>query len=137
MLLIWGWNMPQINVHEIYSKHTHKHFISDNIFKKQMTFYFVFMCVQVQAQTWSYHQFPVWWWSEYQHIWLWFVRTQHSEHFNHFLLPFLFQWFTLNDIKHGRVHVVLEWLPTSTQRERLDQVSFSWRHTESVDYCFL
>uniref|UniRef100_A0A8C1DE37 Extended synaptotagmin-like protein 1b n=1 Tax=Cyprinus carpio carpio TaxID=630221 RepID=A0A8C1DE37_CYPCA len=32
------------------------------------------------------------------------------------------EWFTLNDIKHGRVHVVLEWLPTSTQRERLDQV---------------
>ncbi|KAF4112569.1 hypothetical protein G5714_007364 [Onychostoma macrolepis] len=32
------------------------------------------------------------------------------------------EWFTLNDIKHGRVHLVLEWLPTSTQRDRLDQV---------------
>uniref|UniRef100_A0A8C2JYK9 Extended synaptotagmin-like protein 1b n=1 Tax=Cyprinus carpio TaxID=7962 RepID=A0A8C2JYK9_CYPCA len=32
------------------------------------------------------------------------------------------EWFTLNDIKHGRVHLVLEWLPTSTQLERLDQV---------------
>uniref|UniRef100_A0A8C2JZF1 Extended synaptotagmin-like protein 1b n=1 Tax=Cyprinus carpio TaxID=7962 RepID=A0A8C2JZF1_CYPCA len=31
------------------------------------------------------------------------------------------KWFTLNDIKHGRVHLVLEWLPTSTQLERLDQ----------------
>uniref|UniRef100_A0A673L553 Extended synaptotagmin-like protein 1b n=1 Tax=Sinocyclocheilus rhinocerous TaxID=307959 RepID=A0A673L553_9TELE len=31
------------------------------------------------------------------------------------------KWFTLNDIKHGRVHLVLEWLPTSTQRDRLDQ----------------
>ncbi len=48
------------------------------------------------------------------------------------LLSFLFQWFTLNDIKHGRVHLVLEWLPTSTQRDRLDQVSFSRKHTESV-----
>uniref|UniRef100_A0A672MQK3 Extended synaptotagmin-1-like n=1 Tax=Sinocyclocheilus grahami TaxID=75366 RepID=A0A672MQK3_SINGR len=41
------------------------------------------------------------------------------------------EWFTLNDIKHGRVHLVLEWLPTSTQRDRLDQVSFSSRHTDS------
>uniref|UniRef100_A0A8C1K0H4 Extended synaptotagmin-like protein 1b n=1 Tax=Cyprinus carpio TaxID=7962 RepID=A0A8C1K0H4_CYPCA len=32
------------------------------------------------------------------------------------------EWFTLKDIKHGRVHLVLEWLPTSTQRDRLDQV---------------
>ncbi|XP_026068796.1 extended synaptotagmin-1 isoform X1 [Carassius auratus] len=32
------------------------------------------------------------------------------------------EWFTLNDIKHGRVHLVLEWLPTSTQQDRLDQV---------------
>ncbi|XP_016312744.1 extended synaptotagmin-1 isoform X2 [Sinocyclocheilus anshuiensis] len=32
------------------------------------------------------------------------------------------EWFTLNDIKHGRVHLVLEWLPTSTQWDRLDQV---------------
>uniref|UniRef100_A0A672MQV9 Extended synaptotagmin-1-like n=1 Tax=Sinocyclocheilus grahami TaxID=75366 RepID=A0A672MQV9_SINGR len=43
----------------------------------------------------------------------------------------LIKWFTLNDIKHGRVHLVLEWLPTSTQRDRLDQVSFSSRHTDS------
>ncbi|XP_056126388.1 extended synaptotagmin-1 isoform X2 [Rhinichthys klamathensis goyatoka] len=32
------------------------------------------------------------------------------------------EWFTLNDIKHGRVHLVLEWLPTATQRDRLEQV---------------
>ncbi|CAM4628625.1 unnamed protein product [Leuciscus chuanchicus] len=32
------------------------------------------------------------------------------------------EWFTLNDIKHGRVHLVLEWLPTVTQRDRLEQV---------------
>ncbi|XP_073726584.1 extended synaptotagmin-1 [Misgurnus anguillicaudatus] len=32
------------------------------------------------------------------------------------------EWFTLNDIKHGRVHLVLEWLPTVTQVDKLDQV---------------
>ncbi|XP_051568880.1 extended synaptotagmin-1 [Myxocyprinus asiaticus] len=32
------------------------------------------------------------------------------------------EWFTLNDIKHGRVHLVLEWLPTVTQRDKLEQV---------------
>ncbi|KAG1925808.1 extended synaptotagmin-1, partial [Pimephales promelas] len=32
------------------------------------------------------------------------------------------EWFTLNEIKHGRVHLVLEWLPTTTQRDRLEQV---------------
>lgn len=67
-----------------------------------------------------------------QHIWLWFVRSQHNNSVNLSLLPFLFQWFTLNDIKHGRVHLVLEWLPTATQRDRLDQVSFKWRHMDSL-----
>ncbi|XP_073810800.1 extended synaptotagmin-1 isoform X5 [Danio rerio] len=32
------------------------------------------------------------------------------------------EWFTLNDIKHGRVHLVVEWLPTVTQRDKLEQV---------------
>lgn len=32
------------------------------------------------------------------------------------------EWFTLNDIQHGRVHLVTEWLPTVTQREKLEQV---------------
>ncbi|XP_051996700.1 extended synaptotagmin-1-like [Xyrauchen texanus] len=32
------------------------------------------------------------------------------------------EWFTLNDIKHGTVHLVLEWLPTVTQRDKLEQV---------------
>lgn len=42
-------------------------------------------------------------------------------------LPFArgLQWFTLNDIKHGRVHLVVEWLPTVTQRDKLEQVSLT------------
>lgn len=40
-----------------------------------------------------------------------------------------FQWFTLNDIQHGRVHLVTEWLPTVTQRDKLEQVSFKSKHT--------
>ncbi|KAM4740364.1 uncharacterized protein esyt1b [Anableps anableps] len=32
------------------------------------------------------------------------------------------QWYTLNDVKSGRVHLVLEWVPTSSEPDRLDQV---------------
>ncbi|XP_046896617.1 extended synaptotagmin-1 [Hypomesus transpacificus] len=32
------------------------------------------------------------------------------------------QWFTLNDVKSGRVHLVLEWLPRVTDLPRLEQV---------------
>ncbi|XP_069564869.1 extended synaptotagmin-1 [Brachyistius frenatus] len=32
------------------------------------------------------------------------------------------QWFTLNDIKSGRVHVILEWVPAASTSDRLDQV---------------
>ncbi|XP_052329565.1 uncharacterized protein LOC118399885 isoform X3 [Oncorhynchus keta] len=32
------------------------------------------------------------------------------------------QWYTLNDVKSGRVHLVLEWVPTVSQPDRLDQV---------------
>uniref|UniRef100_A0A4W5MM46 Extended synaptotagmin-like protein 1b n=1 Tax=Hucho hucho TaxID=62062 RepID=A0A4W5MM46_9TELE len=31
-------------------------------------------------------------------------------------------WYTLNDVKSGRVHLVLEWVPTVSQPDRLDQV---------------
>uniref|UniRef100_A0AAY5LAJ1 Extended synaptotagmin-like protein 1b n=1 Tax=Esox lucius TaxID=8010 RepID=A0AAY5LAJ1_ESOLU len=34
----------------------------------------------------------------------------------------LFQWFTLKDVKSGRVHLVLEWVPTESEPEQLDQV---------------
>uniref|UniRef100_A0A8C7V3Q4 Extended synaptotagmin-like protein 1b n=1 Tax=Oncorhynchus mykiss TaxID=8022 RepID=A0A8C7V3Q4_ONCMY len=34
----------------------------------------------------------------------------------------LFQWYILNDVKSGRVHLVLEWVPTVSQPDRLDQV---------------
>uniref|UniRef100_A0A8C7TNU2 Extended synaptotagmin-like protein 1b n=1 Tax=Oncorhynchus mykiss TaxID=8022 RepID=A0A8C7TNU2_ONCMY len=34
----------------------------------------------------------------------------------------LFQWYTLNDVKSGRVHLVLEWVPTESEPDRLDQV---------------
>ena len=33
------------------------------------------------------------------------------------------QWFTLNDVKSGRVHLVLEWLPKVSDPDRLEQVS--------------
>lgn len=36
------------------------------------------------------------------------------------LLP---QWFSLTDVKSGRVHLILEWVPTATDSENLDQVS--------------
>ncbi|KAG9328928.1 hypothetical protein JZ751_009231, partial [Albula glossodonta] len=32
------------------------------------------------------------------------------------------QWFTLNDVKSGRVHLVLEWLPTVSEPGRLEPV---------------
>ena len=32
------------------------------------------------------------------------------------------QWYTLNDVKSGRVHLTLEWVPTATEPDRLDQV---------------
>uniref|UniRef100_A0A8C2JVN7 Extended synaptotagmin-like protein 1b n=1 Tax=Cyprinus carpio TaxID=7962 RepID=A0A8C2JVN7_CYPCA len=32
------------------------------------------------------------------------------------------EWFTLSDVKRGRVHLALEWLPTVTQPEKLQQV---------------
>ncbi|XP_017271509.1 extended synaptotagmin-1 [Kryptolebias marmoratus] len=32
------------------------------------------------------------------------------------------QWYTLGDVKSGRVHLVLEWVPTSSEPDRLDQV---------------
>ncbi|XP_062852804.1 extended synaptotagmin-1 [Trichomycterus rosablanca] len=38
------------------------------------------------------------------------IQTQHID-----------QWFSLNDVKHGRLHLVLEWLPTVTQPDQLEQ----------------
>ncbi|XP_029946655.1 extended synaptotagmin-1-like [Salarias fasciatus] len=32
------------------------------------------------------------------------------------------QWYTLNDVKSGRLHLVLEWVPTVSESDRLDQV---------------
>ncbi|XP_007566125.1 extended synaptotagmin-1-like [Poecilia formosa] len=32
------------------------------------------------------------------------------------------QWYTLSDVKTGRVHLVLEWVPTSSEPDGLDQV---------------
>uniref|UniRef100_A0A671Y793 Extended synaptotagmin 1 n=1 Tax=Sparus aurata TaxID=8175 RepID=A0A671Y793_SPAAU len=32
------------------------------------------------------------------------------------------QWYTLNDVKSGRVHLVLEWVPTVSHSDTLDQV---------------
>uniref|UniRef100_A0A8C8I383 Extended synaptotagmin-like protein 1a n=1 Tax=Oncorhynchus tshawytscha TaxID=74940 RepID=A0A8C8I383_ONCTS len=36
---------------------------------------------------------------------------------------FLSQWYTLNDVKSGRVHLIMEWLPRLSESARLDQVS--------------
>lgn len=35
----------------------------------------------------------------------------------------MLQWFSLNDVKHGRLHLVLEWLPKVTQPDKLHQAS--------------
>ncbi|XP_041638932.1 extended synaptotagmin-1 [Cheilinus undulatus] len=32
------------------------------------------------------------------------------------------QWYTLSDVKSGRIHLVLEWVPTSSESDRVDQV---------------
>ncbi|XP_037535813.1 extended synaptotagmin-1 [Nematolebias whitei] len=32
------------------------------------------------------------------------------------------QWYSLSDVKSGRIHLVLEWVPTSSEPDRLDQV---------------
>ncbi|KAM3877865.1 extended synaptotagmin-1-like [Diretmus argenteus] len=40
------------------------------------------------------------------------------------------QWYTLSDVKSGRVHLVLEWVPTASESDRLDQViQFSSRQS--------
>lgn len=32
------------------------------------------------------------------------------------------QWYTLNDVKSGKVHLILEWVPAVSHPARLDQV---------------
>ncbi|XP_029357277.1 extended synaptotagmin-1 [Echeneis naucrates] len=32
------------------------------------------------------------------------------------------QWYTLSDVKSGRVHLILEWVPTASESDTLDQV---------------
>ncbi|KAJ0023659.1 hypothetical protein NQD34_003558 [Periophthalmus magnuspinnatus] len=39
------------------------------------------------------------------------IRSQYSD-----------QWFTLNDVKSGRIHLILEWVPTVSDPTRLDQI---------------
>ena len=43
----------------------------------------------------------------------------------------LSQWYTLNDVKSGKVHLILEWVPTVLHSGRLDQVRivFLFIHT--------
>uniref|UniRef100_A0AAR2KEI3 Extended synaptotagmin-like protein 1b n=1 Tax=Pygocentrus nattereri TaxID=42514 RepID=A0AAR2KEI3_PYGNA len=38
-------------------------------------------------------------------------------------VAFILFWFTLNDVKRGRIHLTLEWLPRVTQADKLQQVS--------------
>ncbi|XP_034389586.1 extended synaptotagmin-1 isoform X1 [Cyclopterus lumpus] len=35
---------------------------------------------------------------------------------------FIDQWYTLSDVKSGRVHLILEWVMTASESDRLDQV---------------
>lgn len=35
---------------------------------------------------------------------------------------FFSQWYTLSDVKSGRVHLILEWVMAASQSDRLDQV---------------
>lgn len=56
-----------------------------------------------------------------QHSGISLVGTVHSSSFVK-TAPSLSQWFSLSDVKSGRVHLVLEWVPTASEPERLDQV---------------
>uniref|UniRef100_A0A3B4C9Q8 Extended synaptotagmin-like protein 1b n=1 Tax=Pygocentrus nattereri TaxID=42514 RepID=A0A3B4C9Q8_PYGNA len=48
------------------------------------------------------------------------LASKPSSEVNHVTLSVsLSQWFTLNDVKHGRLHLVLEWVPTVTQPDKL------------------
>uniref|UniRef100_A0A8C1W4J0 Extended synaptotagmin-like protein 1a n=1 Tax=Cyprinus carpio TaxID=7962 RepID=A0A8C1W4J0_CYPCA len=38
----------------------------------------------------------------------------------------LVQWYTLNDVKSGRLHLVLEWVPKVSDPTRLNQLTHSW-----------
>lgn len=56
------------------------------------------------------------------------------------------QWFTLKDVKSGKVHLILEWVPTVARPLRLDQVGLSLRpsplphpphtHTSLLTHCY-
>uniref|UniRef100_A0A7N8X1J7 Extended synaptotagmin-like protein 1b n=1 Tax=Mastacembelus armatus TaxID=205130 RepID=A0A7N8X1J7_9TELE len=43
-------------------------------------------------------------------------------------------WYTLSDVKSGRLHLVLEWVPTASESDRLDQVIML---TDSFHFFFL
>jgi len=47
----------------------------------------------------------------------------------------VWQWFSLSDVKRGRVHLALEWLPTVTQPEKLQQVGRTISHPPSISVC--
>lgn len=43
------------------------------------------------------------------------------------------QWYTLNDVKSGRIHLVLEWVPKVSDPTRLDQVTVYIRFYSSSE----
>lgn len=47
----------------------------------------------------------------------------------------VWQWFSLSDVKRGRVHLALEWLPTVTQPEKLQQVGRTISHPPAISVC--
>ena len=48
----------------------------------------------------------------------------------------LSQWYTLKDVKSGRVHLVLEWVPTASTAARLHQVSAALLDTKHHPNCY-
>lgn len=109
------------------------------------------MCPQAEDQLTGDHSVPADWWSEciitsiFPHFSfssdrilnsldkLSYIGVQFASKFTgkvrkycNILIPLCFlslcQWFSLSDVKHGRVHMILEWLPTVTQPDRLQKV---------------
>lgn len=45
-----------------------------------------------------------------------------------------FQWFSLTDVKSGRVHLTLEWVPTASESQSLDQVGIFKLGREQISF---
>lgn len=61
--------------------------------------------------------------------------SQHRGCFFYSLTLSVLQWYTLNDVKSGRVRLILEWVPTRSLPARLDKVHPKWRIQLTRDVC--